>query len=161
MAIFSFAALLLALLAAVKLSAVTVQWLETSVNVSAKWLPVVAFVLVFLVVVLMVNLIGKLIESTAEMAFLGWANRLFGIAFYLLIYLLIWSVVLFYLEKTGIIGVEAVAASTVYPILAPWAPAVLDWIAELIPVFRDVFQDIEQFLEKFSDRVPPVPRDSV
>ncbi|WP_290711444.1 CvpA family protein, partial [Flavihumibacter sp. CACIAM 22H1] len=75
MALFSFAALLLGLLAAVKLSAVTALWLEGTVNVSAKWLPLLAFLLVFVLVVLLVNLVGKLLESTAEWAFLGWVNK--------------------------------------------------------------------------------------
>ncbi|MFT4022469.1 MAG: CvpA family protein [Flavihumibacter sp.] len=65
-AVLSFLALVLGVIAALKLSAVTARWLEGTVNVSAKWMPVLAFLLVFIVVVVLVNLIARLLEHTAE-----------------------------------------------------------------------------------------------
>jgi membrane protein required for colicin V production len=150
MALFSFAALLLGLLAALKLSAVTASWLEGTVNVSAKWLPLLAFLLVFVLVVVLVNMIGKLFESTAEWAFLGWVNKGAGVVFYALIYLLTWSVLLFYLDKLSLIRPDAMESSVTYPILAPWGPKVLEWIAAVVPIFKDILNEIGVFLEDHS-----------
>ncbi len=156
MAIFSFLALLLGLLAALKLSATTSVWLVGTVQVASKWLPVLAFLLVFVVVVILVNLIGKVFESTAEWAFLGWANKAGGIIFYSIIYFLFWSVLLFYLDKLSLIRPDAMESSVTYPIIAPWGPQAVEWIATVLPVFRDIFAEIGSFLEQFSEeKIPP------
>lgn len=155
MAVFSFVALFLGLMAALKLSAVTANWLEGTIQVSARWLPVLAFLLVFIVVVILVNMIGKLLEATTEWAFLGWANKAGGIVFYAVIYLLVWSLFIFYLDKLSLISQDAMDSSVTYPIIAPWGPNAVDWIASVIPVFKDSMTEIGLFLERFSEEKNP------
>jgi membrane protein required for colicin V production len=155
MAVFSFIALFLGVLAALKLSATTAIWLEDTVQVSARWLPLLSFLLVFIVVVILVNMIGKLLEKTTEWAFLGWANKAGGIVFYAVIYLLIWSLFIFYLDKLSLISQEAMESSVTYPIIAPWGPDAVDWIASVIPVFKDIMTEIGGFLERFSEEKNP------
>lgn len=150
MAIFSFTALLLGLLAAIKLSAITAAWLEGTVNLSARWLPFLAFLLVFLVVVILINMVGKLLESTAEWASLGWINKGAGIVFYSLIFLLSWSILLFYLNKLSLLQPDTMDSSVTYPIIAPWGPIALGWIAEVLPVFKNVLSELGSFLESLS-----------
>jgi membrane protein required for colicin V production len=98
-ALFSIVAFIIGLAAALKLSAIVAGWLSSNVNVSARWLPFISFALVFLAVVLLVNWGGKIIEKTFQMALLGWVNRLGGIIFYAALYIIIFSVFLFYAEK--------------------------------------------------------------
>lgn len=155
MAVFSFIALFLGVLAALKLSATTAVWLEDTVQVSARWLPLLSFLLVFIVVVILVNMIGKLLEKTTEWAFLGWANKAGGIVFYAVIYLLIWSLFIFYLDKLSLISQESMESSVTYPIIAPWGPDAVDWIASVIPVFKDIMTEIGGFLERFSEEKNP------
>lgn len=155
MAIFSFVALLLGILAALKLSASTALWLEDTVQVSARWIPLLAFLLVFFVVVIGVNMIGKLLEATTKWAFLGWVNKGAGIIFYTVIYLLIWSVLLFYLDKLSVISEAAIESSVTYPIIAPWGLTAIDWIASIIPIFKDIMTEIGNFLERFSEEKIP------
>ena len=70
-AVFSFLAFLIGLAAAVKLSAVAADYLRNSTNINQKWLPVLAFVLVFFVVVLLVRLGAKAIEGILKATMLG------------------------------------------------------------------------------------------
>ena len=84
--LFSIIALMVGLAAAMKLSAVTAGYLEGSINVSARWLPILSFVLVFLLAVFIVRLGAKAIEKTIELAMLGWINRLAGIILYFVLY---------------------------------------------------------------------------
>lgn len=155
MAVFSLVALFLGVLAALKLSATVVLWLGGNVEISTRWLPFLAFLLVFVVVVVLVNMIGKLLEATTEWAFLGWVNKGFGIVFYAIIYLLIWSLVIFYLDKLSLISQEAMESSVTYPIIAPWGPNAVDWIASIMPIFKDILNDIGSFLERFSEEKNP------
>ncbi len=154
-AVFSLAAFIVGLAAALKLSAVTAAWLGDSVNVSAKWLPVLAFFAVFVIVVLLVNAIGRLLEKSVEWAFLGWLNKAGGIIFFVIIYMLIWSIALFYLDKTEILSNEAMEKSNTYPIIAPWGSSAMEWIGEAIPFFKDVFTDLTIFFEKLSSEIKP------
>lgn len=155
MAVFSLIALVLGIAAALKLSAVTANWLDGTIHISAKWLPLIAFLLVFVLVVFVVNKTGLLLEKTMEWAFMGWINKAGGILLYSILYLLFWSVLLFYLGKMNIISQKQIDKSVTYSIIAPWGPAVMEWLANLVPGFKDVFEDIGKFFERVSDDIKP------
>src|SRR6266496_597419 len=93
--IFSFIAIIVGLAAAIKLSVTVAGYIGKTVKVSDQWLPVISFVVVFLIVVLLVRLGANFIQRTAEVAMLGWINRLGGIIFYLALYIAVFSVILF------------------------------------------------------------------
>jgi membrane protein required for colicin V production len=152
-ALFSIIAFIIGLAAAIKLSAVMAVYLQKNVSVSNHWLPVISFIAVFIIVVILVNLGGKLVEKTFEMAFLGWANRLGGAIFYVLLYAIIFSVLLFYAEKINILQQQAISNSIVYPYIKPWGPAVINTFGNIIPLFKDSFQQLENFFEGLSDKM--------
>ena len=152
-ALFSIVAFIIGLAAAIKLSAAVAVYLEKNIALSNRWLPVISFLVVFIVVVVLVNLGGKLVEKTFEMAFLGWVNRIGGAIFYVLLYTLIFSVLLFYAEKMHFIKQETVSNSIAYPYLKPWGPAVINTFGKIIPLFKDSFQQLESFFESLSDKI--------
>jgi len=145
MAMFSFAALIIALAAALKLSAYTANHLEDSLHIPAKWLPFISFIIVFFLAVLLVKWIGKLIEKAMETVLLGWINRLAGIILYLFLYTIIFSIFLFYTEKIHLFRDSTINSSMCYPFVKPWGPKVIDWIGELIPLFKGMFVQLEKF----------------
>ena len=102
-ALFSFLAFIIGLGAALKLSAVVADHLGKAIKVSDKWLPIISFAVVFLIVVLLVRLGAKFIQKTVELAMLGWVNRLGGILLYAGLYILIFSVLLFYADQLNFI----------------------------------------------------------
>src|SRR5688572_17713886 len=105
-ALFSFIAFIVGLAAALKLSALAAGYIGETISISEKWLPVIAFILVFLIVVLLIRLGVKLIEKFVQVALLGWLNRLGGVFFYILIYFFIYSILLFYGAQLGLIKSE-------------------------------------------------------
>jgi membrane protein required for colicin V production len=152
-ALFSIIALIVGLAAALKLSAATGVYLQHNTSVTSKWLPVISFAIVFIVIVILVNLGGKLIEKTFEMALLGWANRIAGILLYVVLYTIIFSVFLFYADKIKIFERTTIASSHVYPIVQPLAPAILDKLGNLIPLFKDSFSQLEAFFGSVSTKI--------
>ena len=152
-ALFSIVAFIIGLAAAIKLSAAVAVYLEKNIALSNRWLPVISFLVVFIVVVVLVNLGGKLVEKTFEMAFLGWVNRIGGAIFYVLLYTLIFSILLFYAEKMRFIKQETISNSITYPYLKPWGPAVINTLGKIIPLFKDSFQQLESFFESLSDKI--------
>ena len=154
-AVFSLLALVVGVAAAIKFSAVTASWLKSSIHAGTKWLPIIAFIGVFLVVVLLVRLGAKALEKTVELAMLGWANRLAGILLYIVLYMVLLSVGLFYAEKIHLIADKTIADSKTYPFIRPWGPRVVDGIGRVIPFFSNMFHELEAFFAHVSDKIPP------
>lgn len=152
-ALFSIVAFIIGLAAAIKLSAVVAAYLERNVDVSGQWLPALSFLLVFIVVVVLVNLGGRLVEKTFEMAFLGWVNRLGGAVFYMLLYTIIFSVFLFYAERMNLLKQETISHSIVFPYIKPLGPAVINVFGKIIPLFKDSFDQLESFFQTLSDKI--------
>ncbi|TMI85949.1 MAG: CvpA family protein, partial [Bacteroidetes bacterium] len=85
-ALFSLVAFVIGLAAAIKLSVVAADYIGKAVKISDKWLPVISFAVVFLIVVLLVRFGAKFIQKTVELAMLGWANRVGGVLLYGVLY---------------------------------------------------------------------------
>lgn len=97
-AIFSILAFVIGIAAALKLSAVVANYLGTNTKIYSTWLPVLSFIIVFILVVILVRIGAKFIEKTFQLVMLGWLNKICGAIFYVLLYTLIFSVFLFYAE---------------------------------------------------------------
>jgi membrane protein required for colicin V production len=153
-AVFSVFALIAGLAAAMKLSVLFAGYLHDSINVSAKWLPVLSFVLVFLAVVLLVRWAASLLETLIKIAWLGWINRLGAVILYAALYTAIFSVLLFYGTKSGFISAHTVSSSQTYTFIRPWGPWLMDGLGRFIPWFKDMFAQLEAFFNRLSQQLP-------
>lgn len=151
--VFSFIAILVGLAAAIKLSAVVAEYLGENVKLSAQWLPVVSFVLVFILVVILVRLGANLLQRTVEWGMLGWVNRLGGMLFYSALVLVVYSVLLFYSSELGLLKPETKEASVTYAWVEPWAPRVMNSMGTVVPVFRDMFAQLSDFFGSVADKL--------
>ena len=152
-AIFSVLAFILGLAAALKLSAFVADYLKDSIHVSAKWLPFIAFALVFFAVVILVRLGAKLIEKAFQVVLLGWVNRIGGILLYATLYIIILSIFIFYAEKLKLLQPATIQASLTYPFIQPWAAIVMDNFGKLIPPFKDMFTQLGDFFNGLSNKI--------
>jgi membrane protein required for colicin V production len=153
LAVFSAIAFIVGLAAALKLSAALAGYLKDSVHVSTRWLPVLAFVLVFLGVVLLVRGGAKLIEAALDLAMMGWLNKLAGVVLYALVYTIILSVLLFYAVQVHLISAAARSASITYPAIRPWGPVVIEGFGKLVPLFKGMFAQLEDFFGQLHNRL--------
>lgn len=156
-ALFSVVGFIIGLAAALKLSAFAAEKLSGTFNASGKWLPVLSFLLVFIAVVLLIRLGAKIIQSSIELAMLGWVNRIAGIILYALLYAILFSVFLFYAVQLRVFSDESIAASNVYPYIQPLGPKVIDSLGTIIPWFKDMFSQLEQFFEGISSHNSSTP----
>lgn len=143
--LFSLVAIVIGIAAAMKLSAVVAGYIGKAVKVSEEWLPIISFVVVFVVVLLLIRLGAKAIERTVEVVMLGWVNKLGGILLYAAIYTLVFSVLLFYAEQMHLIKQDTIDRSVTYSFVQPWGPKTLNAIGSVIPIFRDMFGELEKF----------------
>lgn len=144
-AVFSFLAFIVGLAAAIKLSAVVAEYLGNAISVSQRWLPILAFAIVFFIVALLVRLGAKAIESVLKLTMLGWFNKLGGILFYLLMYFFVFSIVLFYATQLHLIKPKTSQVSVTYPLIYPMAPTAMNILGSLLPFFKNMFTGLENF----------------
>lgn len=151
--LFSLVSIIIGLAAAMKLSTVVAKWIGSAVKVSDEWLPLLSFIVVFIVVLLLIRLGAKAIERTVEVVMLGWVNKLAGVLLYAVIYTLVFSVLLFYAEQMQLLQPETVHSSVTYSYVQPWGPKVINSIGKLIPLFRDMFTELQEFFGTVSKKL--------
>jgi membrane protein required for colicin V production len=144
-AVFSVVAFIVGLAAAMKLSTVVAGYLQNNVNISAKWLPLAAFALVFLGFVLLIRWGARMIEKSVQFAMLGWVNRIGGIVLYAALYTTILSVLLFYAEKINFISPAVMAESKTWPLIQPFGPKAINGLGTVLPFFKNMFEELQQF----------------
>ncbi|MDP4151212.1 MAG: CvpA family protein [Bacteroidota bacterium] len=149
-AVFSAVAYVVGLAAAIKLSAFVAARLGKGLHLSTRWWPLIAFLLVFVAVVLVVRWAGKLAEAALDMAMMGWLNRLGGVLLYAALYTLLLSVLLFYAVQLRMVPAPTLAASVTYPFIKPWGPVVIDEFGKFIPFFKGMFAQLEDFFGHLS-----------
>lgn len=145
--LFSLVAIIIGLAAAMKLSTVVAGYIGQAVKVSEQWLPIISFVVVFLIVILLIRLGAKAIESAVEVTMLGWVNKIGGIILFVAIYTVVFSVLLFYAEQMKLIQPETINKSVIYSFVQPWGPKAINGFGSIIPVFKDMFGELEQFFD--------------
>jgi membrane protein required for colicin V production len=150
--IFSLLAFIIGLAAALKLSAVVADYLGKNVMSATKWIPVISFLLVFILVIVLVGLGARVLKKAIQFAMLGWLDSIGGMLLYIVIYTIIFSVILFFAEKIFLLKSDVVSASLVYKYVAPWGPKVIDNLGKIIPFFKDMFLQLEQFFEKVAHK---------
>ncbi len=141
------------LIAALKLSATVAEWLQQEANTQGRWWPLIAFALVMLVVMLLVKLLANFLHRTVQFAMLGWINRLGGVLFYALIYLMLYSIILFYISKMGLFSLETMNSSLSYSFLASMGPKSIDAIGSIIPALKGLFTQLELFFGSVNNKL--------
>lgn len=138
--LFSLLGVILGILAGFKLMGIAMIKLTHFYDINDKILPYVAFGVVFLIVVIVVSLLGKLLKSSIEKTVLGNADQMAGSVLGLFKTAFMVSVVLWITSSMEInIPEHWSEDSWLYPVTASFAPTVTSWVAEIFPVFSDLF----------------------
>lgn len=152
-AVVSAVAWIIGIAAAIKLSAVVAAYGKAHMHLPSRWLPVLAFLLVFLAVVLGLHAIAKLTEKAVDLALMGWLNKLFGVLLYAFLYITTLSVLLFYAVQLHLIPLHTLSASVTYPYIRPWGRVVIDEFGRFVPWFEGMFAQLEDFFGQIGSRI--------
>lgn len=151
-ALFSILGWIVGLAAALKLSTTVAAWLGTTTSIQAKWLPPLAFILVFIATVMLIRIGAKMIEGIIEFAFLGWANKALGILLYIALYTVIFSILLFYAIQLQLLPQAVLNESISYKWIEPWGPGLMNALGSVIPFFQDMFQQLKDFFQQLQQK---------
>lgn len=114
------------------------EWNENTINIAA-------FILTFILVVLIINLVGKLLTKVAKAAMLGTLNRLAGAIFGALKMAIIIGALLLFLDKANaglnIVKEETIQSSVLYNPIKNIGELVFAWVMENETKIIDITED--------------------
>lgn len=112
------------------------QWLAQYISGSEQVLRIVAFALIFIIVIIGLALLGKLLEAAIKLVMLGWVNRLLGAVFAIIKWLLVMGLIILAFnalnENFQLIKPENMSGSKLYPLLNEFANAVFPYLKNLL-----------------------------
>ncbi len=136
------------ILAAVSLSHITASYLEQWFQIAPTYLPLVAFMLTMVLVVMLVRMLGKLMDGLFKMMQLNTLNKLAGAFVWGVIVSLLFSTVLWYANNMSLFTPELMADSKVFAPLISFAPLTMDIIGSLFPVAGSIFDSLQEWFDK-------------
>lgn len=108
------------------------QWIHTSQSL----LQVIAFIIILILVILAFTALGKLLEATIRIILLGWLNRLLGVIFAILKYVLIIGLILMAFDwinsELGLVRKSVLDSSVLYRPLLDAADTIFPYFKGLL-----------------------------
>jgi membrane protein required for colicin V production len=147
MEIVTLVALIIAVIAGFHFLHWGIEFLQEKFELSGKFLPFLSFILIFVGVVLLVNLLGKMLKKIIHMAFLGGIDRMAGaviggLKWVFFLSLIIWAFQVFGLELPSHLQEK----SFLYSYLVGLAPAIVDLFGFVIPATSDLLDKISELI---------------
>jgi membrane protein required for colicin V production len=140
MELFSLLALLLGVLGSFKLLGWAIVFLNDQFDIDEKYLPYVAFAVVFILIVIAVRLLGNMIKFSIDRTFLGRVDQIAGCFLGVIRSAFILSVLLWLADSFRIqLPEKWTDDSWLLPKIAAFAPQLTEWLGEFFPFFHDVF----------------------
>jgi membrane protein required for colicin V production len=136
----TFIGIILGILGGFKLLGIAMILLSEEFSINKKILPYIAFAIVFIGIVILVSLLGRMLKATINKSILGRVDEAAGAFFGILKMAFILSVTLWLIDSLKFeIPLSWTENSKLHSIIAGFAPQVTCWIGEIIPAFKDIF----------------------
>jgi membrane protein required for colicin V production len=141
-------AFILALLGAFKLMDQSIVWLVEIFGKPNPFIPFLAFLLVFIGIVLGVNILGKLLKGLVGLTILGSIDKLIGALIGMFKWAFGTSLVLWLLSNfsDGVFSEQTLEDSVVLPILIEFAPSVISFLSGLFPFVETMLESIQYLI---------------
>ena len=146
--IITFLALVFGVLGAFKLLHWGMDVLDNMFSISGNILPFVAFLVLFIGIVILINLLGRMARKLIEVIMLGSVDSLAGGIFGFLKWAFALSVLLWLLTSWEMeLPVSWRETSILYPYLVAFAPGMFEILSPIFPFAESLFSDIKDVLQ--------------
>lgn len=141
-------AFVLAIVGGFKLLHIGMDMLNDNFNISGKLLPYIAFVIIFLAIILGINLLGKALKKIIDLTLLGTVDNLAGLVVSVFKWAFGLSIILWLTDSFGVALPEKwTEDALLYPLILPLAPKVVDLLSGFMPFAHDLFDMIKELLQ--------------
>jgi len=145
-----FVGLFVGVIAALKFSSVTAEYLVQLLNINGPWLPILALLVTFAIVFVLVRFGAKALEGFLKMVFLNFFNKLIGgglgagIAFVSL------SIIVWYADGLGLTQAIQADQSELLPVIQEVAPGIISKAESIIPILGNLLENIKELFDEQS-----------
>ena len=137
-------ALILAVLGAFKLLQTGIEFLNKYIPAYNNLIPFIAFIGIFIGILILVNLIGKLTKRFLDLTILGAFDNVAGAIIGIFKWAFLVSIVLWLcLQVNLVIPARLTENSFLYPYIVDFAPTVGHYISAIFPFASDLFESIK------------------
>jgi len=144
MEIVSLLAFVLAIIGGFKLLHTGMELLEEHFEISGNLLPYLSFLAIFILIVVGMNLLGKILKTVLDMTLLGSVDSLAGLILGTLKWAFGVSIVLWLTSYVGVLFPDTyIENSQLYGYIEPIAPVTVEFISTIFPFANDLFEMIE------------------
>ena len=144
--IITFLAFIVAIVTAFHLGQMGVSSLKKWFDLEQSLLPVISFILIFIVVLIAIILFGRFLTGVLHQTLLGSIDQYAGAFVGILKTAFGLGCILWLLQKSGLkIPSEYTNESFVYPWLTEYAPTLIQMISKIIP-FQDILNKVEEVI---------------
>lgn len=148
MEIVSLVAFVLAIIGGFKLLHTGMELLEQHFEINGNLLPYIAFIVIFILIVVGLNLLGKILKKVLDMTLLGSVDNLSGLILGTLKWAFGISVILWLTSYVGMLIPDSyVEDSILYSYIEPIAPVTVDYISTILPFANNLFEMIEDLIQ--------------
>lgn len=145
MEIVSIAALVLGIIGGFVLLHEGIDFLQFQFDLTGELIPYLAFLLIFLSIIILVNLLGRVTKKALDLTLLGSIDNVAGALVSVFKWSFGLSVLIWIFEYFDLNPLQRFTAeSSLYPIIADVAPSIMDLISVLLPFTEDLFSLVEQ-----------------
>lgn len=121
--------------------------LDQYFDISGDLLPYIAFIAIFIGIILLTNLIGKAFKKIIDLTLLGTVDNLAGAILSVIKWAFGISVVLWLTASFGIdFSEEWVEGSVLYEPIVSFAPTIVEYLSAVVPYTNDLFDHIQKLL---------------
>lgn len=129
-----------------------VSLLINEFGLSGRVLPIIAFAIIFIGIIIIVNIIGKILKKFVQMILLGGLDKLAGalVGAFMWIFLvssLIWVAGVFKMS----FPLEWEQESLIYEYVKPVAPAIAGMLDGIIPAVSDIFEGLSDLIDSATE----------
>ena len=146
--VLSVVAFILAIIGGFKLLHWGMDVLDDHFSINGHLLPYISFIIIFVGIIVLVNLLGKTLKKIVEMALLGPVDKIAGAIVSAIKWAFGLSIIIWLTDSFGVSFFNNWAEdSVIYSYLLPVAPVVVESISALLPFAQDLFESIRETLQ--------------
>ncbi|MEO9966112.1 MAG: CvpA family protein [Reichenbachiella sp.] len=149
MELISLIAFFIALIAGIKLLDWGIAILENYIEGYDSLLPIIAFSIIFIGIIIALNLLGKMVKKILDLTLLGSVDDIIGSIIGIVKWALFISIFIWIFESFGgRISEEATQGSMLFDPVAVLAPKLFDMLSAFFPYFMDFFEQSKELVKQ-------------
>ena len=144
--LFSILGILVGFLAALKFAPYIVGFFEKVFHFSPLVAMIIGLLLTFVVLMLGIRWLGKSFENTLKLVRLNFLNKLAGAVVFSILMIIVYSAVIWFIDRTGVLSSDEKEQSRSYPVLTEVPVRTGAAVQKLKPVFREFWDKMDNII---------------